>query len=41
MRVILVGRWSLIMAVLNALNMGMRFIENVMRMGLVFPFRVL
>ena len=39
MKVVLVGRWGLIMVVLNDLNMGSRFIRSLMDMVFKFTFR--
>lgn len=39
MKVVLVGRWGLIMVVLNDLNMGLRFIRSLMDMVFKFTFR--
>lgn len=39
MKVVLVGRWGLIMVVLNDLNMGSRFIRSLKDMVFKFTFR--
>lgn len=39
MKVVLVGRWGLIMVVLNDLNMGSRFNRSLMDMVFKFTFR--
>lgn len=39
MKLVLVGRWGLIMVVLNDLNMGSRFIRSLMDMVFKFTFR--
>ena len=39
MKLVLVGRWGLIMVVLNDLNMGSRLIRSLMDMVFKFTFR--